>query len=212
MGLRRKTARRPSSGRLARRVPRQRRAALTVEAILDAVVRVLKREGVAAVTTNRVAEVAGVSIGSIYQYFPDKRAMFIALHRRHVEQIDRRIERVLVEHAGSALEELIPAMLTVMIDAHTADPELYELLLHEVPHRGGGTQDFASRLHGAFRLAIASRSRELRPRRDPDRAAFVVAHMLEALSHGATLRRPAGVSLAAAKQEAVHAMLAYLRA
>ena len=54
----------------------QRRALQTVDAILDAVLRILKREGTAAVTTNRIAEVAGVSIGSLYQYFPDKDAIF----------------------------------------------------------------------------------------------------------------------------------------
>jgi hypothetical protein len=59
----------------ARRRPKQRRAHQTVEAVLDAVARVLKREGVNAVTTNRIAEVAGVSIGSVYQYFPDKRSL-----------------------------------------------------------------------------------------------------------------------------------------
>jgi hypothetical protein len=52
-----------------RREPRQRRARVTVEAVLDAVVRILKREGFEALTTNRIAEVAGVSIGSVYQYF-----------------------------------------------------------------------------------------------------------------------------------------------
>jgi AcrR family transcriptional regulator len=60
----------------------------TVEAILHAVIRILKREGFEAITTNRIAEVAGVSIGSVYQYFPDKRAIFVALHQRHIEQID----------------------------------------------------------------------------------------------------------------------------
>jgi AcrR family transcriptional regulator len=63
-----------------RRQPQQRRARQTVEAVLEAVVRIVKRDGMKAVTTNRVAEVAGVSIGSVNQYFPDKRAMFVALH------------------------------------------------------------------------------------------------------------------------------------
>jgi AcrR family transcriptional regulator len=86
-----------------RREPKQRRARQTVEAVLDAVVRILKREGVNAVTTNRIAEVAGVSIGSVYQYFPDKRAIFVALHERHIEQIDRVVEGKLFEHAESSL-------------------------------------------------------------------------------------------------------------
>src|ERR1700691_3904285 len=102
-----------------RRQPQQRRARQTVEAILDAVVRILKREGFQAVTTNRVAEVAGVSIGSVYQYFPDKRAIFVALHERHVEEIDRLVATTLLEHAASPLDTLMRAMVEAMIDAHT---------------------------------------------------------------------------------------------
>src|SRR5580704_11284669 len=193
-----------------RRQPKQRRALQTVEAVLDAVVRILKREGVAAVTTNHVAEVAGVSIGSVYQYFPDKRAIFAALHERHIQQIDRLVETKLMEHAASPLDTLMRAMIEAMIDAHTPDPELYELLSSEVPHRAEGTRDFAVRLHGAFRLAIAARANELKTRRNLDTVVFVVTHMVDALSHGAVLRRPSRLSLAGAKEEAVRAVLAYL--
>lgn len=195
-----------------RRQPAQRRARQTVEAILDAVARILKREGVGAVNTNRIAEVAGVSIGSVYQYFPDKRAILTALHQRHVDEIDRIVETKLVENANASLDDLIRAMVEGMVNAHASDPELYELLFTEVPHRADGTREFAVRLHGAFRLAIAARERELRAGRDLDKVVFVVTHMVEALSHGAVLRRPAGLSLAAAKEEAVQAVLAYLHA
>lgn len=194
----------------SRRQPKQRRAHQTVDAVLDAVVRVLKREGFDAVTTNRIAEVAGVSIGSVYQYFPDKHAIFAALHQRHVEEIDRIVKTTLVEHATSPLDELIGAMLESMIEAHTADPELYELLLQEVPHRANGTRDFAVRLHGAFLLAISSRAKELKKGRDTRKLAFVVAHMIESLSHGVLFRRPPGLSLADAKAESLRAVLAYL--
>ena len=194
-----------------RRRPKQRRARQTVDAILDAVVRVLKREGFDAITTNRIADVAGVSIGSVYQYFPDKRAIFVALHQRHISEIDRLVETRLVEHASSSLDELVRAMFEAMVEAHASDPELHELLLTEVPHRADGTRDFAVRLHGAFRLAISSRAHELKNLRHLDQAAFVVTHMVEALSHGAVLRRPPGMSLSDAKQEAVRAVLAYLR-
>lgn len=198
-------------GDSARRQPKQRRARVTVEAVLDAVVRILKREGVDAVTTNHIAQVAGVSIGSIYQYFPDKRAIYIALHKRHLEEIDRMVETKLMEHAASSLDALIRAMVEAMIDAHAGDPELYELLLTEVPHRADGTRDFAVRLHGAFRLAIASRMHELNTRRDLDLIVFIVTNMVETLSHAAILRRPPPLSLPAAKEEAVLAVLAYLR-
>jgi AcrR family transcriptional regulator len=195
-----------------RRRPKQRRARQTVEAVLDAVVRLLKRDGSQAITTNRIAEVAGVSIGSVYQYFPDKRAIFTALHQRHVDQIDRMVQTKLVEHAASSIEELVRAMVEAMVEAHATDPELYELLMTEVPHRADGTRDFAVRLHGAFLLAISSRAHELKKRRDLDKVVFVVTHMVEALSHGAVLRRPARMSLKEAKEEAVRAILAYLRA
>ena len=195
-----------------RRRPKQRRARQTVDAVLDAAVRVLKREGFNAITTNRIAEVAGVSIGSVYQYFPDKRAIFVALHQRHVDQIDRMVETKLIEHAASSLDDLVRAMVEGMIEAHATDPELHELLLTEVPHRADGTRDFAVRLHGAFRLAISSRGHDLKRRRDLDKIVFIVTHMVEALSHGAVLRRPAGLSLEDAKEEVVRAVLAYLRA
>ena len=63
----------------------------------------------------------------------------------------------------SSLDELIRAMVEAMIDAHLPDPELYELLMTEVPPRAEGTRDFTVQLHGAFRLAISSRALELRP-------------------------------------------------
>jgi AcrR family transcriptional regulator len=195
-----------------RRRPRQRRARETVEAVLDAVIRILKRHGVRAITTNRIAQVAGVSIGSVYQYFPNKDSIFNALHQRHIDQVDRLIQRTLVEHASSPLEDLMRGMIEAMIEAHATDPELYQLLLAEVPHHADGTKGFAVRLHGAFLLAISCRAHELKKRRNLGTVAYTVVQMVEALSHGAVLRRPPALSLEDAKEEAVKAVLAYLRA
>lgn len=195
-----------------RRRPRQQRALQTVDAVLEAAIRVLRREGFDALTTNRIAEVAGVSIGSVYQYFPHKGAIFAALHRRHIETIDRLVAAELTQHADSSLDDLMRAMLGAMIDAHTADPQLYELLATEVPHRADGTEEFSRRLHGAFRLAIAARTTKKKKVRCLDKTVFIVTHMVDALAHGAALRRPAGVSLQEAKEEAVRAVLAYLHA
>src|SRR5260370_14897730 len=95
-----------------------------------------------------------------------------------------------------------------MVDAHARHPELGELLSAEVPHRAGGSQDFAVRLHGAFQLAIGARMHGLKGR-ELEKAVFVVTHMVESLCHGAVMRRPAGVSLVEAKEETVRAVLAY---
>jgi len=195
----------------ARREPKQRRARETVEAVLDAVVRILKRNGIEGVTTNRVAEVAGISIGSVYQYFPDKRAIFTALHDRHVEQIARLIESTLVQHAAAPLDDLVGALVGALVEAHGADPELHELLATEVPYGAGGASAFEERLRGAFRLAIASRAGKPLAPGALDRILFVVPLMVEALAHGVVLKRPAKLSLAAAREEAVRAVRAYLR-
>ena len=66
-----------------RKSPRQQRSADTVEALLTAAARVLERESLAGFNTNRVAEVAGVSVGSLYQYFPNKSALIAALIDRY---------------------------------------------------------------------------------------------------------------------------------
>jgi hypothetical protein len=122
------------------------------------------------------------------------------------------VQTKLVEYASSPLADLMRAMIDAMIDAHVTDPELYELLLTEVPHKADGTKEFAVRLHGAFRLAISSRAHELKKRRDLDMVVFIVANMVEALSHGAVLRRPPTLLLEDAKEEVVSAVLSYLRA
>ncbi len=173
--------------------------------------KILKRDGVDAVTTNRIAEVAGVSIGSVYQYFPDKRAIFLALHDRHAEQIGRLIDATVVGHAGAPLEKIIRALLEALIDAHAPDPELYALLDAEVPHRAAGAQSLQVRLGNALRLALGAHREKSESPRDLERTLFVVTHMIDALSHAVVLDRAHQLSAPAAKEEAVKAVMAYLR-
>jgi len=193
-----------------RRLPRQQRARLTVDAVLDATVLILKRDGFSQITTNRIAEVAGISIGSLYQYFPDKGAIFVALHQRHVEEVDRLIERTFRLHAGSSLEVLLRSFIAPMVDLHATDTEVHEMLMAQVPHRAAGATDLPTRIHGALRSALSSRAPDVEGPDNLDGVAFVTAHMIDSLSHGAALRRPASVSLADAKMEALQAVLAYL--
>jgi AcrR family transcriptional regulator len=194
-----------------RRVPTQERAQVTVEAVLDAAIKLLKRGGVSAITTNRIAETAGVSIGSVYQYFPDKRAIFIALHERHIVQVDSMIRRCMTDGDGATLEEFIALLIDGMIDLHRPDPELSELLQAGVPHRAAGTPALSVRLYGPVRKALASRSKELGRANNLDMQAFFLSNMIEAFGHAIVLRRPAGLSLARAKAETLRAILAYLQ-
>jgi AcrR family transcriptional regulator len=197
--------------RSARRVPTQERAQATVEAMLDAAIKLLKRSGASSITTNRIAETAGVSIGSVYQYFPNKRAIFIALHERHIVQVDSVIRRCMTDGAEATLEEFIDLLIRGMIELHHADPELSELLQTEVPQSAEGTPGLSVRLYGPLRKALASRSRELGRAGNLDMQAFFLSNMVEAFGHAIVLRRPAGLSLAKAKAETLRAILAYLQ-
>ena len=70
-----------------RKEPRQARSESTAQAILDATVQVILKEGHSRLTTTRVAARAGVSVGTLYQYFPHKQALMLALFQRHLERI-----------------------------------------------------------------------------------------------------------------------------
>jgi hypothetical protein len=137
--------------------------------------------------------------------------MFMALHQHQIEEIDRLVNTTIVLNAHSPVEKLIRAVMGAMVDEHATDPEFSGAMFSEIPHRPEGTHDFAIRLHDVFRLTPASKARELKRHRDLDKAVFVVANMIEALAHGAVLRRPPGLSLGAPKQEAVRAVPAYLK-
>ena len=75
----------PSSSATPRKAPRQHRSARTVAHILDAAARIFEERGYSGTTTNHVAEAAGVSIGSVYQYFPNKDALLVGLESRHLD-------------------------------------------------------------------------------------------------------------------------------
>lgn len=79
---------------VTRRLPRQERALAKVELMFEAALRILETEDLAAFTTNRIAAVAGVSIGTLYQYFPDKDALLLALVKREVESTFARLDEL----------------------------------------------------------------------------------------------------------------------
>jgi len=203
--------RRPVRKPIRRRQPTQKRAQETIDAILDAVIRLLKRRSAAAITTNSIAEAGGVSIGSVYQYFPDKRAIFIALHERHTEQVDEVIQQKIDESAGEPLDRLVSHLIDGMIEVHARDPELATLLDSEVPHRADKAGEFSLRVHGALRKALASHTESLGGAVKLDLRAFLLANMLDAFGHAIVMRRPRALSQRNARTEACKAILASLR-
>lgn len=114
-----------------RKTPRQARSADTVETLLVAAARVLERESLAGFNTNRVAEVAGVSVGSLYQYFPNKSALVAALIDRHQSALAQRIEACVAAHADRSLREALLALADIGIAQQYARPMLAAALDHE---------------------------------------------------------------------------------
>jgi AcrR family transcriptional regulator len=100
-----------------RKSPVQARSVASVEAILKATLQVLVSIGKERLTTTRVATRAGVSVGTLYQYFPNKRALLRAALQRHMDEVSSVIERICLEQTGSSLEEMATALVTGFLEA-----------------------------------------------------------------------------------------------
>ena len=108
-----------------RRTPTQRRAVETCAAIVEATARILEDKGQDALNTNRIAERAGVSVGTLYQYFPDKHAILVALIRR--ERAALMAELRAIERDG---DDALQAMVAASIRHQFARPKLAAALEH----------------------------------------------------------------------------------
>src|SRR5215813_10824980 len=114
----------------------QERSRLTVDAILEATTRVLIKEGYDRASTNKIAAVAGVSIGSLYQYFPSKEALVAAVIDRHTHELTQVVREGLIKVAARSIEVAAHEFVSVGIHAHRVNPELHRVLAEQVPRTG----------------------------------------------------------------------------
>ncbi len=114
-----------------RKQPAQARSKVTVAAIVKAAARILSDQGWAGFTTNKVADAAGVSIGSYYQYFPDKHSLIEAIRDAHLEDCRRVLKKAIQGEKPLALfaEELVDDIIAI----HSVNPGLHRVLLDEAP-------------------------------------------------------------------------------
>ncbi|WP_244522180.1 TetR/AcrR family transcriptional regulator [Bradyrhizobium embrapense] len=126
----------PAATSKMRKVPRQARSRATIEAILDAAAHILGERGWSATTTNAVAERAGVSIGSLYQYFPNKLALVEATRRRHFDELLAVLCTATDDTRSRACR--IVAFVDGMIDVHRRFPAAHRVLLEEAPRDAAG--------------------------------------------------------------------------
>jgi AcrR family transcriptional regulator len=175
----------------ARKRPRQQRSRETVDTILDATTRVLKRDGFDGLTTNSVADKAGVSIGSLYQYFPNKEAMVSALIERHIDQMNGALFAEVARVAQMPLAAAARAIVELTIKAHAIDPALHQVLTEQVPRIGklAKLRDLDNIIHRMIAGLLAHRRDELAIA-DVDLAAFVLVSAIESIVHRAALLYP----------------------
>jgi AcrR family transcriptional regulator len=174
-----------------RKKPRQDRSKATVDTILEATTRILVKHGFDRLTTNAVAEAAGVSIGSLYQYFPNKEALVAGLIERHVEEMNRAVLSELTRVAQLPMVEAIRAVIELTISAHAVEPELHRVLTEQVPRVGrlAKLRDADQLCHRMVAGILAARQKELAIA-DPDLAAFLCVSTIEAIAHRAALFDP----------------------
>ena len=106
-----------------RKSPVQTRSVVTVDAILKATIQVLLKVGKERLTTTLVAARAGVSVGTLYQYFPNKSALLKAVLRQHITMIAESIERVAEVQRGRPVDEVVTALVHAWLDAKMSDPK-----------------------------------------------------------------------------------------
>jgi len=126
-----------------RRTPSQTRSAGTVAAILEAAAQVLEKGGLAAFTTNAVAERAGVSIGTLYQYFADKNALLLALARRELEAALGAVGSALRGEVDPSIEGRVRAMVRAMIHAFGGRQRARKAVLQAILAQGLGAEMMA---------------------------------------------------------------------
>jgi AcrR family transcriptional regulator len=185
-----------------------------VAAVLEAAARIFATHGYAAGTTNRIADAAGVSIGSLYEYFPNKDALLVALMEAHIAEGQAMIERVATDvmRRCRTLTGVIRPLVQAMVELHARDRALHRVLFEEAPLPPRVRQHLADvERRVAERVAEYLRVQPEVTVPDADLAATVVVQVVEGLTHKLVVHGARG-TLDAEVDELVALVTAYLTA
>lgn len=173
-----------------RKTATQDRARMTVDALVEASARILVRDGFDRASTNRIAEEAGVSIGSLYQYFPGKEALTAAVIERHNRQLMTIVHAAFTRAATESVETGIRLLVAAAIEAHRIEPELHCVLAEQTPRSGllANVELFQRSAYGLFHSYLEERRGEIGID-DLDLATFICVTSIEALTHTAVIHR-----------------------
>lgn len=196
-----------------RNQPQQPRSRATVAVILDAAIRVLDRQGLDALTTSRVAEVAGVSVGTLYQYFAHRDAIIAALQDRELERASAMLERVLQAAGPLSDQQLARAIVEELLGLYRAAPALHRVLAASglsfaPPERVVAFDTRSVAVLKAFLGLAGSRIRQT----NLEAAAFVIYQSVRASMLAYFLEAPPGVDDRVLVDELTELIVRYLSA
>jgi AcrR family transcriptional regulator len=171
-----------------RKAPRQERAKATVDAILRAAAHILRSQGYDALSTNEVARRAGVSIGSLYQYFPSKESLVLALADEHSAEVRALLMKTVEQLQGAPVRTVVETFIEGMMRVHEVDPQLHRALTEHVPRIGGWEKVKELTLPGAqlVRAWLEANAAQFR-KVDLDTATFVLVTAVESITHMSAL-------------------------
>jgi AcrR family transcriptional regulator len=178
-----------------RKTASQRRSRATVDALVEATARILVREGFDKASTNHIAEVAGVSVGSLYQYFPGKEALVAAVIDRHRREILQTVRGELAEALAQPVEVAVRRLVAIAVKAHRVDPRLHRVVAEQIPRVGKleELETFSRENYALFQAYLERHRDEIRVH-DLELASFVCVTTIEALTHNAVLHHPGMLS------------------
>jgi len=203
-------ARRPTS--LVRKQPRQARAQATVGAILEATVQILDGEGLDAATMARIAEVAGVSVGSIYQYFSHRDAILNALQDREFERALSFVQGALADgNLSQSPRETVISVVRGLTALYRSCPGLHRVLAIEGLRvaKADRVHAFDLRVIEIVRHFLVASSVPLLPQ-SREAAAFVAFQSVRAIMLACLLERPPGLDEETLIREVADLLLRYL--
>ena len=203
----------------ARKLPQQERSRIAVAAILEATTRILTEEGYEKANTNRIAERAGVSIGSLYQYFPNKESLITALMVQHSDEIITLVESKLTDCYDEPVEIVIPEIVKAVIAAHAINPKLHQVLNEEIPQseRSQQMQKAEGKIVELLRSYLSrwanspnERLSECVSPKNLDMTVFILSRTVESLCHSAVIEHPNFVGDSRFVREISDLLLSYL--
>lgn len=192
-----------------RKLPKQERSQATVSAILIATTRILTEEGYDKFNTNRVAELAGVSVGSLYQYFPNKAALLYALGEHHANEMAELAQHHLEDLGDRSILEVLQQIIKAVLAAYAVNPKLYRILHQQVPRSEEMQKLDDARIEQMLHAFLALHRDQLRPQ-NLDITVFIISRTIKALLYDAIADRPNLLKNGELEQELMRMLSSYL--